>query len=113
MLCVYMNRKVSELYNRNCFPKMKDFSRLRPLQTVTYTVKVVVSKKVCKIDTLLLHITNRKGHVSYRFVPFPMKLNDLGRHSPVAGLIKWNLTNICATYSMVSTDTARRAVPQR
>ena len=37
----------------------RDFSRLSPLQAVMYTVKVVVSKKWCKIDTLL-HTTNRK-----------------------------------------------------
>jgi len=41
------------------FSKMKDFSRLGPLQAVTYTAKVVVSKKWCKIDTLLLHTTNK------------------------------------------------------
>jgi len=29
---------------------MKDFSRLGPLQAVTYTVKVVVSKKWRKVD---------------------------------------------------------------
>ena len=34
--------------------KMKDCSRL---QAVTYTVKVVLSQKWCKIDTLLLHTT--------------------------------------------------------
>ena len=33
-----------------------------------YTIKVVASKKWCKIDTPLLHITNRKYH---------MALNDL------------------------------------
>jgi len=33
---------------------MKDYSTLGPAQAVTYTVKVVVSKKWCKINTLLL-----------------------------------------------------------
>ena len=37
-----MNRKVSVVFNRYCFPKMKDFSRLPPLQAVMYIVKVVV-----------------------------------------------------------------------
>ena len=49
----------SVVFNRNLFSKMKDFSRLGPLQAVTYTAKVVVSKKWCKIDTLLLHTTNK------------------------------------------------------
>jgi len=39
--------------------------------------------------------------------PFPMTLGDLEGHSPVAGLIKCNLTNICATFCTVSTDIAR------
>jgi len=34
--------KVYVVFNRNCFPKTKDFSRLDVLQAVTYTVKVVV-----------------------------------------------------------------------
>ena len=95
------------------FKKIKYFSRLGALQAVTYTVKVVVSKKWREIDTLLLHTTNRKYHIAYLFVPFPMTLENLEGHSPNAGLIKCNSTNICATFSTVLTDTARRAVPRR
>jgi len=36
-----MDRKLYIVFNRNCFPKMKDFPRLGDLQAVTYTVKVV------------------------------------------------------------------------
>jgi len=32
-LCIYMNGKVSVVFNRNCFPKMKDFSKLAPVRT--------------------------------------------------------------------------------
>jgi len=49
-----MDGKVSMVFNRNCFPKMTDFSRLGALQAVTYIIKVVVSKKWREIDTLLL-----------------------------------------------------------
>jgi len=51
--------------------------------------------------------------MAYRYVPFPMTLNELEGHSPVAGLVKCNSTNFCATFRTVSTDTARRAVPRR
>jgi len=101
------------VFNHNCFPKVKDFSRLGALQAVAYTVKVVVSKKWREIDTLLLHTTNRKYHVAYLFMLFPMTLDDLEGHSPNAGFIKCNSTNIYATFSTVLTDTARRAVPRR
>jgi len=74
-----------------------------------FTVKVVVSQKWCKTDTLLLHTTNRKYHgLSIRVIS-----HDLECHSPVAGLVKRNSTNTCATFRTVSTDTARRAVPRR
>jgi len=73
-------------FNRNCFPKMTDFSRFGPLQAVMYIVKVVVSKKWCKIDTMLLHTTNRKYRIASGFVPFPMTLDDLEGHSPVEHL---------------------------
>ena len=42
------------VFNRNYFPKVKDFSRIGDLHAVTYTVKVVVQKKQREIDTLLL-----------------------------------------------------------
>jgi len=29
-LCAYVNGKLSMVFNCNCFPKMKDYSRLRP-----------------------------------------------------------------------------------
>ena len=76
------------VFNRNCFPKLTDFSRLGALQAVTYTLKVVVSKKWHEIDTLLLHITNRKYHMAYLFVPFPMTLDDLEGHLRNVGIIK-------------------------
>jgi len=67
---------------------------------------VVASKKWCKINTLLLHTTNGKYFVAYRFVPFPVTLNDLVGYSPVAGLIKCDATNSYAIVHTISTDTA-------
>jgi len=85
------------VFNRNCFPKIKHFSRLAPAPSTGSHVhrKVAVSKKWCRMDTLLLRTTNRKYHMAYRFVPFPVKLNNPVSNSPVAGLIKCNLTNLC------------------
>jgi len=39
-----------------------------------YTVKVVASKRWRKISSLLLHTINRKYHIAYRFMQFPMTL---------------------------------------
>ena len=108
-----MDETIYVAFNRNCFSKIKDFSRLCVLQAVTYTVKVVVSMKWREIDTLLPHTTNRKYYITNLFVSFPMTLENLEGHSPNAGLIKCNSTNIRATFSTVLTDTARRAVPRR
>ena len=40
-MCIH---RWESIFNRNYFPKMKDFSRLGALQAVMYTVKVVVSE---------------------------------------------------------------------
>ena len=67
---------------------MKHCSRLH---AVTYIVKVVVSKKWRKIGTLLLQTTNRKYHMAYRFVPFPVTWMTLKMN--VVELFKCNSTN--------------------
>ena len=35
--CVHTNGQICVVFNRNCFPKMKDYSRLGALRAVTYT----------------------------------------------------------------------------
>jgi len=70
-------------------------------------------KEMAQDRHVLLHTTNRKHHMAYLSVPFPMILDDLEGHSRDAGLIKFNSTNICVIFSTVLTDMARRAVPRR
>jgi len=60
-------------------------------------VKLCMPNCPCMLETFLLHTTNRKYHMAYIFVPFPMTLDDLEGHLPNAGLIKCNSTNICGT----------------
>jgi len=79
------------------FRKWRTIQGYAPINAVTYYVNVVVSKKLCRIHTLLLHTSNKKYHIAYRFLPSPMTSGDREGHLPVAGLIKCNSTNICAT----------------
>jgi len=55
-----------------------------------YTVKVVVYQKWCKINPLLLHTTNRKCHMTYRFMPFTSDLEW-----------PWRLQGLCNSMNSV------------
>jgi len=93
------------VFNCNGFSKMKDNSRLRPPKGSH------VHRKCGSVKEMVQD--RHQCRMAYRFVPSPMTLGDLEGHSPVAGLIKCNSTNICATFCMVSTDAVCRAVPRR
>ena len=69
-----MDGKVSMVFNRNCFPKMKYFSRLGDLQACSH-----VHRKSGSIKEMSQ--TNMKYHMTYLFVSFPMTLDDLEGHS--------------------------------
>jgi len=69
---------------------LKDFSRSQALTWITYTVKVVISRKRCNIETFLLQTTNRKWYMAYRIATIPMTLSDLQGHAPNGGLSKCN-----------------------
>jgi len=60
-----MDGKVSMVFNRNGFPNMTDFSRLGALQVVTYTLKVVVSKKALADLRFLEGVTSIDGVWAY------------------------------------------------
>jgi len=71
--------------------KLKDFSRL---QAVVNTVKVVLYRKQCDIETLLLQTLNRKRYVVYKIAAIPMTLSDHQCHSLIASLFKWDFSYI-------------------
>ena len=50
--------------------------------------------------------------MAYQITATAVTLNDVEGHSPVAGLFKCNLTNICAEFYTISTDSVL-AVPLR
>jgi len=78
-----LDEKVSVIFNHNCFPKNE--RRFKVTGTHVHR-KSGSMKKWREIDTLLLYTTNRKYHMAYQFVPFPMTLDDLEGHSPNTGL---------------------------
>ena len=72
-----MDGKESVIFNRNCFPKMKDFSRLGDLQACSHVHRKGGSIKEIVQDrhVVTIRTTNRKHHngLSIRVIS-----NDLG-----------------------------------
>jgi len=85
---------------------MKDFSMS---QAVAHTVKVVTSRKRCKVETLLLQINNRKWSVAYQLVASPTSLNNPQDHAPNAAFKMRFLARLCTAVDDISTDTQRGA----
>ena len=71
-----MNGKVRVVFNRNCFPKMKHHSRLRPPPKGSNLHRKCGSRPINKM-VQDRHTANRKYHMVYRFVPSTMTLDDL------------------------------------
>ena len=89
---------------------MKDFSQSPP---VMYTIKVVISRKQCKIETLLLQITNMKRIRTYRIAPFPLTLSDLLGHSHIASLLRCEFSYSLAAVDNISDDLEHYVVSLR
>jgi len=82
-------------------------------ETVTYTIKVVTSRKQCKIDTWILQSTSRKWRMGYWIAPFPVTLSYLEGHSPIARFSKCDSSYSCLVADKIPTDLEHRAVPSR
>jgi len=71
------------------FQKMTNFSRYRRPTGSHIHPKSGGIKEMARDRRIVicyaLHITNRKYHMVYLFVPFPMTLDDLDGHLPNAG----------------------------
>jgi len=69
MLCVYINGKISVVFNRNCFPKMKDFSRLAPPLAGSHvhrkSGRPIIKEMVQERHVVTIHTTSRK-HIDSR-----------------------------------------------
>jgi len=86
--CLHINHRAYVAHSCNCCFETEDQGHRQ-----SYTLKVVLSPKWCKTETLLLEATNRKWYITYQITLFSMTLRDLQGHSPIASLF------ICSFYS--------------
>jgi len=98
-----MNRKARHMAcNFNCCIETEGLLKVKD-NHIGYAVKVVISRKWCKIETLLLQSTNRKRYyigLSRRIAPFPTTLNDRQGHLCVASLFKCDFSCSFAAVNM-------------
>jgi len=90
-----MTQKAFVAFNFNFLPKMTECA-----SESGSVSKMMQDRHVCAAH----HEQKLSYGLSIRVVS--IDLNDLECHSPVAGLLKYNLANICATFCTVSTATA-------
>jgi len=79
--------------------KLKDFSRSQA---------VVISRKLCKRETLLPQTTNRKWHW---IVAIPRTWSEVQGHASIAGLLKCDFFHSFAVVDNISTELNRHAIP--
>ena len=94
--------------NFNCFIETEFTEGLRKVtgSHVGLPSKMVISRKLCEIKTLLLE----SDIMAHRIATIPMTLNDLQCHSPVASLFKWDFFSYsCGAADKISTDISRCA----
>jgi len=103
----YTQSEAYAAYNMNYRIKSEGFLN------VTCTVKVVIHRRRCKTDTLLLRITNMKLYIASRIVPFPMTLSDFQGHWLLSSPFKCDFSYSFAALGKILTDVERRAVPLR
>ena len=77
-----------------CFPKVKDILRLGDLQAVTYTVKVVVSKKWKHLQSFISNVGGRQRSAA-RSVSEMQHLPPLSGRKPATGRRRCHLSPAC------------------
>jgi len=110
-MCLHVNRTAHVACNFNCL--IETTGLLKVIGNHVHW-KVVIYRKLCKIETLLLQMTNRKWYnCHYGTVPIPTTLSGLQGHSPTAGLLNGIFAYHYVAVDNISSDIARRAVPLR
>jgi len=82
----------------SCYPT----NSIKALKAIAYIVKVVISRKQCKIKMLLLHTTNRQWHMAYQIASFLTTFNGLQNHSLIARLRKCDYCKVVYGNSLMS-----------
>jgi len=88
--------------------KLEDFSRS---QAVTNIVKVVISRKLCNVETMLLQIVTGRNNLSHRAISDDIECPT--RSLTYCRPFKCDSLNSCPTVYKISSNIARTAVHLR